>query len=132
MYQTNKVMTRGIQTSNSAQPTKSCYHKTMKLPWKNKEEPAKPRPMTDAEYLKLGKAVEQVYVSGYASKKQLFKMSLYKGIGYGLGIFIGGTIIVALLAYTISQFETVPFLKDVLEPFQQTIQQVNGGPIAPQ
>ena len=88
--------------------------------------------MTDAEYLKLGKAVEQVYVSGYASKKQLFKMSLYKGIGYGLGIFIGGTIIVALLAYTISQFETVPFLKDVLEPFQQTIQQVNGGPIAPQ
>ena len=83
MYQTNKVMTLSIHTSHSAQPTKSCYHKTMKFPWKNKEEPPKPRPMTDAEYLKLGKAVEQVYVSGYASKKQLFKMSLYKGIGYG-------------------------------------------------
>lgn len=106
----------------------------MKFPWnKTEQNPAQPpQPLTAADYEKLGRAMEQVYVSGYASRKRLFLMSLYRGIGYGLGIFVGGTIIVALIAYAISQFETVPFLKDVIEPIRNTVQQVNGGPVVAQ
>jgi hypothetical protein len=105
----------------------------MKLPWKKSQDTPQPtvREMTPAEYEKLGRAIEQVYVHGYASRKRLLLMSLYKGMGYGLGIFIGGTIIVALLAYAISQFETIDLLKPIIEPIQQTIQEVNGGPIVP-
>jgi hypothetical protein len=104
----------------------------MQLPWnKNKNEVPDIKEMSAAEYEKLGRAIEQVYVHGYASRKRLILMSLYKGMGYGLGIFIGGTIIVALLAYGLSQFETIDILKPILEPIQQTIQEVNGGPVVP-
>lgn len=104
----------------------------MQLPW-NKNSPDMPeiKEMSAADYEKLGRAIEQVYVHGYASRKRLITMSLYKGMGYGLGIFIGGTIIVAILAYAISQFETIDLLKPILEPIQQTVQEINGGPIVP-
>lgn len=104
----------------------------MQLPW-DKKKPDVPdvKEMTAADYEKLGRAIEQVYVHGYASRKRLITMSLYKGMGYGLGIFIGGTIIVAILAYAISQFETIDLLKPILEPIQQTVQEINGGPIVP-
>lgn len=75
--------------------------------------------------------MERIFITGYASRKRLILMSLYRGIGYGLGIFIGGTIIVALLASVIAQFEAVDFLKPIIEPLQQTIQEVNGGPVVP-
>lgn len=104
----------------------------MQFPWNKKtNEPIEIKDMTAADYEKLGRAIEQVYVHGYASKKRLIVMSLYRGIGYGLGIFIGGTIIVALLAYGLSQFETIDFLKPILEPIKNTVQEVNGGPIVP-
>ena len=106
----------------------------MNFPW-NKEKMTKPKEprkeMTPADYERLGRAMEEVFQTGYASKKRLILMSLYRGIGYGLGIFIGGTIIVGLIAYTISQFETVPFLREIIEPIKNTIQDVNGGPIVP-
>lgn len=105
----------------------------MQLPWKKPQEEKVPnvKEMTAADYEKLGRAIEQVYVHGYASRKRLMMMSLYKGMGYGLGIFIGGTIIVALLAYAVSQFETIDLLKPILEPIQQTVQEINGGPVVP-
>ena len=105
----------------------------MQLPWKKHKEEKLPdiKEMTSADYEKLGRAIEQVYVHGYASRKRLIMMSLYKGMGYGLGIFIGGTIIVALLAYAVSQFETIDLLKPIVEPIQQTVQEINGGPVVP-
>lgn len=110
------------------------YYINMKFPWQKKDETSLQQSheeMTAADYERIGRVVEQVFVSGYATKKRLFLMSLYKGVGYGLGIFIGGTIIVALLAYAISQFETVPLLNEIIEPIRNTIQEVNGGPLYP-
>ena len=108
-----------------------CYYYCMQLPWNKKENPEPPKPLTVQDYERLGRAMEQVFLSGYASRRRLFLLSLYRGIGYGLGIFIGGTIIVALIAYGISQFETVPFLNQIIDPIRNTIQEVNGGPIYP-
>ena len=97
----------------------------MHLPWQKQptNQPETGKKMTANDYEQLGRAIEQVYVMGYASRKRLFLMSLYRGVGYGLGIFIGGTIIVALLAYAISQFQTVPLLNKVIEPIRATIQE---------
>ncbi len=108
------------------------YYYEMQLPWISKKEiTEEPSPLTAQDYENLGRAMEQVFISGYSSRSRLFLMSLYKGIGYGLGIFIGGTIIVALIAYGISQFETVPFLNQIIEPIRNTVQEVNGGPVYP-
>lgn len=97
----------------------------MRLPWQKQHstEPSSTKKLTAHDYEQLGRAIEQVYVMGYASKWRLFMMSLYRGVGYGLGIFIGGTIVVALLAYAISQFQTIPLLNQVIEPIRATIEE---------
>lgn len=129
-----QIYTRPLLMSTIAKllrPLFICYYYCMQLPWTKKEQAEQPKPLTPQDYERLGRAMEQVFLSGYASRRRLFVMSLYRGIGYGLGIFIGGTIIVALIAYGISKFDTVPFLNQIIGPIRNTIQEVNGGPVYP-
>lgn len=44
------------------------------------------------------------------SKLVSLKWNLYRGIFYGLGFFIGGTILVAFLLYILSFFDTAPIV----------------------
>ena len=38
--------------------------------------------------------------------------SMYRGIFYGLGFFIGGTLLVAFILYVLSFFDTAPVVGD--------------------
>lgn len=110
----------------------SCYNTCMRIPfieklhYKNKDivqhklQQKRIFEMTPKEYEQLGRKMEQVFVSGYASRWRLFIMSFYKGIGYGFGIFIGGSIVVGLLVWLMGQFESVNVLKPVVEFIRTT------------
>lgn len=93
--------------------------------WKkdSKDKKISAKQMTNADYEKLGRSLEHVYLSGYVSTGRLIGVSILRGIGYGFGIFIGGTIVVAVLIWFLGQFETVwflePFVNTVLEAVQQ-------------
>jgi hypothetical protein len=88
---------------------------------KNKEE------LSVKDYERIGRSVEQVYVQGYASKGRLFYMSFVKGIGYGLGIFIGGTIVVGVVLSLLTRFadEEVPILGPLADKINNSIQKSN-------
>lgn len=73
----------------------------------------KPNRLTPKQYEELGRMIEDVYITGYASPKRLIWGSLIKGIGYGFGIFIGGTIVVGLVIWLLTKFNEIP----VLNPF---------------
>lgn len=81
--------------------------------------------MSNKDYEQLGRRMEQVYTSGYASKGRLFYMSFVKGIGYGLGIFIGGTIVVGVVISLLTQFEEVPVLGQLAQKINASIQETN-------
>jgi threonine/homoserine/homoserine lactone efflux protein len=76
--------------------------------------------MTPKDYEKLGKAIEEVYLIGYANPKRFLWFGFLRGIVYGLGIFIGGTIVVALVIWVLSQFNQVP----VIGPFVEKIVEI--------
>ncbi len=71
--------------------------------------------MTQKDYEKLGKAMEEVYLSGYSNAPRFLWFSLMKGIVYGIGLFIGGTIVVAILLSILTQFNDVPFVKRIVD-----------------
>ena len=75
--------------------------------------------LTAVDYEKLGRALEDVYLIGYANPKRFLWFSFLRGIVYGLGIFIGGTIIVALVFWFLGQFDEVliigPVIKQIVE-----------------
>lgn len=78
--------------------------------------------MTDKDYEKLGRAIEEVYLIGYANPRRFLWFNFLRGIVYGLGIFIGGTIIVAIVIGVLGKFDDNliigPFVKRIMEIIQ--------------
>ena len=74
---------------------------------------------SNEDYEKIGRMLEDIVASNHANKMQFFGFTFLKGIMYGLGIFIGGTIVVALVIWLLTQFNNVPiigpFLDKILE-----------------
>lgn len=82
-----------------------------------------PKKLTKTEYEELGRIVAAIYETGYLNKAQSFKMSFVKGMFQGFGGVIGATILVALLLWTLSFFDEVPFLGDIVNSVENTVQQ---------
>lgn len=81
-----------------------------------------PKKMTPKDYEKLGKALEEVYLIGYANPRRFLWFSFLRGIVYGLGIFIGGTIVVAVVLSILTQFNSVPVIGPLVEKIVETVQ----------
>lgn len=77
--------------------------------------------MAPADYEKLGRALEDVYLIGYANPKRFLWFSFLRGIVYGLGIFIGGTIIVALVFWLLAQFDEAPLIGPIIKQIVEIV-----------
>lgn len=79
--------------------------------------------LTDKEKqeLILGKKLQQFYNLGFINKKQALLFSFYKGIAYGFGIIIGGSVVVGFLLWFLSKFGQVPLIGHFTNSVRQTI-----------
>jgi hypothetical protein len=77
----------------------------------NKEKPV--QRLSAKEFETIGRDFWNLYEMNYISKRRMFIYSFGKGIAQGFGIFIGGTIIVALLLYGLSFFNTIPGVQKI-------------------
>jgi len=82
----------------------------------------KNKKLNQKELLELGQKLEQFYNTGYVNKKQALLFSLYKGVATGFGVFLGGTIIIALLIWVLSLFGQVPLVGHFVDRLNQTLQ----------
>ena len=73
------------------------------------------------DYEELGRRLENIYLTGYINKKEMLKMSFLKGLVTGLGGVIGATIVVALVFWILSLFDSVPFVGPVLEKLETNV-----------
>lgn len=79
--------------------------------------------MTDAQRIEFAKQIENMYEATQMSRKRVFGMAVLKGIGTGLGVFLGGTLVVALLAWLLSLGSNVPFVGKISQAAETSIQQ---------
>ena len=80
------------------------------------QKPSKPN------YDQLGRMLENIYLSGYIDRNQMYKMSFLKGVVTGLGGVIGATLIVGLLLWVISLFDRLPLIGPLTDKLQSTVQ----------
>ena len=73
--------------------------------------------MTDKDYERLGRLLEDVVVSGTGNIKKVLWFNFVKGIAYGFGIFLAGTLVVGIVISILNMFDTVP----VVGPFIQNV-----------
>ena len=83
--------------------------------------PQQSKNRTREDYEELGRRLENIYLTGYISKKEMMKMSFLKGVVAGVGGALGATIVVALLIWILSLLDTVPFIGPVVENIEDTV-----------
>lgn len=81
--------------------------------------------LTDAQRIEFAKQLEYFYEVSHPRWARVAWFSFVKGVATGLGVFLGGTIIVALLLWVLSLLGEVPFLEQIVEPAKETLQQGN-------
>jgi len=66
--------------------------------------------------------LEDLFYDFNRSRIQIYKMNFFRGIFFGLGSVLGGTVVVVLLVWTLSLFTNVPGIGQSIEQVQQTLQ----------
>lgn len=66
--------------------------------------------------------IEELFNDFNKSRVQVYKMNFVRGIFFGLGSVIGGTIVVALLVWSLSFFVRIPGLGDSVKQIQNTLE----------
>lgn len=66
--------------------------------------------------------LEELFHDFNRSRVQVYKMNFIRGIFFGLGSVLGGTIVVALIVWSLSLFVHVPGLGDSVKQIQQTLE----------
>lgn len=66
--------------------------------------------------------LEDLFQDFYKNRYQLYWMNLLRGVFFGFGTIIGGTLVVALLLWLLSWFNEVPFIGDFVENVQKSIE----------
>jgi hypothetical protein len=81
--------------------------------------------ITDQQRIAFAKQIETLYEASHANTKNVLAFSLLKGIATGLGVFLGGTLIVALLLWLLSLGNNIPFVGKISQGAKNSIEQTD-------
>jgi hypothetical protein len=71
----------------------------------------------------IAKALEILFATDYIDKKKLYLSNALRGMAFAAGGVIGATIIIAILLWILSLFDSVPLIGPVFENARETIEQ---------
>jgi len=69
--------------------------------------------------------IEELFDDFYRSRRQIYWMNFTRGIFFGFGTVLGGTVLIALLLWLLGQFVVIPFIGDYIRNIIDAINQVN-------
>lgn len=85
-----------------------------------------PDPVTVVDYDKLGRVVEETiirdYVSLLGSAPRQMWASFVRGVTFGFGTVIGGTLVVAMLIWVMSFFGGAPVIGEYIQKITHAIE----------
>lgn len=66
--------------------------------------------------------IEELFNDYYNDRRNIYMMNFFRGIFFGLGSVIGGTIVVALIVWILSFFVQLPGIGDAVQEAQDSLQ----------
>lgn len=78
--------------------------------------------ISDKQLQEIGQMVVNINELGYAGKKRALGYAFLKGIATGFGVFLGGTVLIALLLWVLGFFDQVPLLEQVVNNLEETLE----------
>lgn len=86
---------------------------------KAKKEKKKSGPDLDTKA--ASQALKKLLAAGYIDKKKLYIENFVRGIFFSLGSVLGATVVVALLLWILSAFDTAPIIGNFIQSIQDSI-----------
>lgn len=81
--------------------------------------------LTDRDYEKIGRQLENVYTGFNWSRRKIYGINLLFGVIRGFGAVLGATIGIAILLWILSFFTNVPLVGPVFQNIKQTVNSEN-------
>ncbi len=75
----------------------------------------------DIDTKAASQALKILLASGYIDKKRLYIENFVRGIFFSLGSVLGATLVVALLLWVLSVFDTAPVIGHFIQSVQDSI-----------
>lgn len=66
--------------------------------------------------------LEDLFYDFNRNRRQVYKMNFIRGIFFGLGSVLGGTVLIGLIAWILSFFIYIPGIGQPIQQVQQSIQ----------
>jgi len=66
--------------------------------------------------------LEDLFYDFHRNRVQIYKMNFVRGIFFGLGSVLGGTVVIALFAWILSLFVDIPGIGQSIQDVQHSIQ----------
>lgn len=74
------------------------------------------------ELEQLGQTLVTLYETGYITNRRFYKMSFLKGLFIGFGTVLGATLLIGLLLWGLSFFDSVPWIGEISKNITETIE----------
>lgn len=66
--------------------------------------------------------IEELFNDYYDDRRNIYLMNFFRGIFFGLGTFLGGTIVVALIVWGLSFFVDIPGIGGAAQGAKESLQ----------
>jgi len=73
------------------------------------------------KYEKLGRTLESIFESGYMNNSRVYKINFIRGVFFGLGAAIGGTLIIACILWILTLFSDIPLVGEIAKTVQEAL-----------
>lgn len=67
--------------------------------------------------------MEEIFHDMYHERKRIYKINFVRGIFFGVGSALGGTLVIGLVIWLLSLFVNFPVIGDYFKDAQNTIEQ---------
>lgn len=75
----------------------------------------------------IAKGIELLFTTKYFSKRKLYWENFVRGMAFGAGGVIGASLLVAVLLWILSLFDTVPLIGPFFDTARESIQHQQNG-----
>jgi hypothetical protein len=69
--------------------------------------------------------LEELFNDFYAERRKIYKVNFFRGIFFGLGSVLGGTIVLTIFIWILSLFVNFPLVGQYFQETQKTLQHTN-------
>lgn len=76
-------------------------------------------------YDQIAKALEALVDSGHIDHSRVYKVNFWRGVFFGFGAALGGTIVIASIIYILSLFTEIPFVGNIAETVRDSLDKGN-------